>query len=257
MVAQALEVGTGDQPNRGFTTRRTQCPLRNGIQSFTETLWDIVGSRSRATFKYFNSYSRAAFNEVDVLICDESHRIRETSNSRFMARDKRSSKPQVREILDAAKVAIFFIDDRQIVRPNEIGSTRHIRQHAEAVNAHISEYELEVQFRCSGSDGFVNWIDNTLGVRKTANVLGMALDGFDFRIVASVDELEGAIRQRADADFTARVAAGFCWPWSQPRDDGTLVDDVVIGNYRRPWDAKPGSRRLAPGIPPAAMGHRS
>ena len=224
-----------------------------GSKAFTETLWDIIGSRSRATFKYFNSYSRAAFNEVDVLICDESHRIRETSNSRFMARARRSSKPQVREILDSTKVAIFFIDDRQIVRPNEIGSTRHIRQHAEAVNAQISEYELEVQFRCSGSDGFVNWIDNTLGVRKTANVLWDGSDGFDFRIVASVEELEREIRQRSDAGFTARVAAGFCWPWSEPRKDGTLVDDVVIGAYRRPWDAKPGNRRLAPGIPPASL----
>ena len=224
-----------------------------GSKAFTETLWDIIGSRSRATFKYFNSYSRAEFNEVDFLICDESHRIRETSNSRFMAREKRSSKPQVRELLDAAKVAIFFIDDHQIVRPNEIGSTRHIRQHADAVNAQISEYELEVQFRCAGSDGFVNWIDNTLGVRKTANVLWDGSDGFDFRIVASVEELEGAIRQRADAGFTARVAAGFCWPWSEPREDGTLVDDVVIGGYRRPWDAKPGNRRLAPGIPPASL----
>jgi len=224
-----------------------------GSKAFTETLWDIVGNRSRATFKYFNSYSRADFNEVDVLICDESHRIRETSNSRFTARERRSSRPQVRELLDAAKVAIFFIDDRQIVRPNEIGSTRHIRQHAEAVNAQISEYELEVQFRCSGSDGFVNWIDNTLGVRKTANVLWDGADGFDFRIVASVEALEAAIRKRADAGFTARVAAGFCWPWSEPREDGTLVDDVVIGSYRRPWDAKPGSRGLAPGIPPASL----
>src|SRR5262249_16829414 len=133
-----------------------------GSKAFTETLWDIIGNRSRATFKYFNSYARAAFNEVDVLICDESHRIRETSNSRFVAKAKRSTRPQVREILDAAKVAIFFIDDRQIVRPNEIGSTTHIRRHAAAVDAEISEYELEVQFRCAGSDGFVNWIDNTL-----------------------------------------------------------------------------------------------
>jgi hypothetical protein len=224
-----------------------------GSKAFTETLWDIIGSRSRATFKYFNSYGRAEFNEVDVLVCDESHRIRETSNSRYTAREKRSSRPQVRELLDAAKVAIFFIDDRQIVRPNEIGSTKHIRQHAEAVNAQISEYELEVQFRCSGSDGFVNWIDNTLGVRKTANVLWDGADGFDFRIVASVEALEDSIRQRASAGFTARVAAGFCWPWSEAREDGTLVDDVVIGSYRRPWDAKPGSRRLAAGIPPASL----
>jgi hypothetical protein len=65
--------------------------------------------------------------------------------------------------------------------------------------------------------------------------------------------LEATIRQRAQEGFTARVAAGFCWRWSEPRPDGTLVDDVVIGDYRRPWDAKPGNWRLAPGIPPASL----
>ena len=224
-----------------------------GSRVSTETLWEIIGSRSRATFKYFNSYGRAEFNEVDVLICDESHRIRETSNSRFLKRELRSSKPQVREILDAAKVAVFFIDDRQIVRPNEIGSTRHIVQHAEAVGAQVSEYELDVQFRCAGSDGFVNWIDNTLGVRRTANVIWDGSDGFDFRIVASPEALETTIRQRSDEGFTARVAAGFCWRWSDPLPDGTLAEDVVIEDYRRPWDAKPGNWRLAPGIPSASL----
>jgi hypothetical protein len=224
-----------------------------GSKAFTETLWEIIGTRSRATFKYFNSYGRAEFNEVDVLICDESHRIRETSNSRFLRRELRSTKPQLREILDAAKVSVFFIDDRQIVRPNEIGSTTHIRQQADALGAEVSEYELEVQFRCAGSDGFVNWIDNTLGVRRTANVIWDGADGFDFRIVGSPEELEETIRKRADEGFTSRVSAGFCWKWSPPQPDGTLVEDVVIGSYRRPWDAKPGNWHLAPGIPPAAL----
>jgi hypothetical protein len=212
-----------------------------------------VGNRSRATFKYFNSYGRAAFNEIDVLICDESHRIRETSNSRFTKRALRSPKTQVRELLDVSKVAVFFIDDRQIVRPNEIGSTAYIQRHAAEVGAEVSEYQLEVQFRCAGSDGFVNWIDNTLGVQRTANVIWDGADGFDFRILGSPHELEQKIRDRAEDGYTARVAAGFCWPWSEPRADGTLVEDIVIGDYRRPWDAKPGDWRLAPGIPPASL----
>ena len=39
--------------------------------------------------------------------------------------------------------------------------------------------------------------------------------------------------------------------WQSPFDDGTLVQDVVIGDYRRPWNAKPDANRLAPGIPKA------
>lgn len=224
-----------------------------GSKAFTETLWDIIGSRSRASFKYFNSYGRAEHNEVDVLICDEAHRIRETSNNRFTRKELRTKKPQIMEILEAAKVSVFFIDDKQVVRPNEIGSTKHILESAAQIGAEVSEFDLEVQFRCAGSDGFINWIDNTLGIRRTANVIWEGHEGFEFRIVASPDELERAIRGKAAQGFTARVSAGFCWPWSEPREDGTLVDDVVIGDYRRPWDAKPGSRNLAPGIPSAAL----
>jgi len=47
------------------------------------------------------------------------------------------------------------------------------------------------------------------------------------------------------------MMAGFCWPWSDPNADGTLIDDVTIGDFRRPWNAKPDARKLAPGIPPA------
>ncbi len=224
-----------------------------GSKAFTETLWQILGGRSRATFKYFNSYGRADPGEVDVLICDESHRIRETSNSRFTPKELRSKEPQVRELLRAAKVAVFFIDDRQIVRPNEIGSTAHIFDHAAELGAEVSDYALDVQFRCAGSDGFVNWIDNTLGIQRTANVIWDGADGFDFRIFDSPAALEASIREMSSMGHSARVAAGFCWPWSVPRPDGTLEDDVVIGDYRRPWDAKPGNWKLAPGIPPAAL----
>jgi hypothetical protein len=224
-----------------------------GSKAFTETLWEILGTRARVPFKYFNSYSKAQFDEIDVLICDEAHRIRETSANRYTRAADRSTKPQTRELLDAAKVVVFFIDDKQGVRPNEIGSTKYLMEQAMSVGAEVSEYTLEVQFRCAGSDGFVNWIDNTLGLQRTANVIWDGSEGFDFQIVSSPIELEERIRAKAKEGFSARVAAGFCWPWSPPRDDGTLVDDVVIGDYRRPWDAKPGNWRLAPGIPSAAL----
>lgn len=224
-----------------------------GSKAFTETLWSILGSRSKTVVKYFNSYGKADFNGVDVLICDESHRIRKTSDSRFTPKAERTNKPQIQEIIDASKVAVFFIDDRQVVRPNEIGSAPYIREVATANNCILSEYELAVQFRCAGSDGFVNWINNTLGIERTANVLWDGTESFDFRIVESPETLEAAMRDKVSNGFSARVAAGFCWPWSPPRRDGTLEEDVIIGEYRRPWDAKPGNWKLAPGIPSASL----
>jgi len=224
-----------------------------GSRAFTETLWKIVGRRGSVQFKYFNSYSNAEQNVIDVLIADEAHRIRETSNSRFTKKTNRSYKSQIEELLNASKVAVFFIDDHQVVRPNEIGSTEYIKKSVSKKNYKVFEYELEAQFRCSGSDAFVNWINNTLGIKRTANVIWDQKEEFDFKIYNDPFELENAIREKNRSGFTARVTAGFCWDWSMPNEDGTLKNDVIIGDYIRPWDAKPEARRLAPGIPKASL----
>jgi hypothetical protein len=47
--------------------------------------------------------------------------------------------------------------------------------------------------------------------------------------------------------------AGFCWPWSDPDNSGVLENDVEIGEYKRPWNAKPDSRKVAEGIPPSNL----
>jgi DUF2075 family protein/phage repressor protein C with HTH and peptisase S24 domain len=224
-----------------------------GSRAFTGTLREIIGTRGSAQFKFFNSYSGAEFNVIDILIADEAHRIRSTSNSRFTPRIKRTNLPQIEELLHASKVAVFFIDDDQVVRPNEIGSTEYIKENALKNNCKIYEYELEAQFRCNGSDAFVNWINNTLSIKRTANVIWDQHEEFDFKIFNSPLELENAIRQKVSEGFTGRVTAGFCWDWYMPNEDGTLKDDVVIGDYKRPWNAKPEARILAPGIPPASL----
>lgn len=223
-----------------------------GSKAFTETLRKIIGRRGAVQFNYFNSYGKAAANEIDVLICDEAHRIRKTSDSRFVKKSERTDVPQVEELISASKVAVFFVDDDQVVRPNEIGSSTYVTEHARRLGSDIEDYELEAQFRCNGSDAFVNWINNTLGIRQTANVLWTGTENFDFRVVDSLDELDRLIRERADTGSSARLAAGFCWPWSKPNPDGTLANDVQICSFKRPWNAKPDAGRLASGIPKAS-----
>jgi DUF2075 family protein len=224
-----------------------------GSRAFTETLRKIIGQRGAVQFKYFNSYSDAERNAVDILICDEAHRIRETSNARFTVAYKRTNLPQIKELFDVSKVAVFFIDDKQVVRPNEIGSVRYIKEQAVKNSYKVFEYQLETQFRCNGSEGFVNWINNTLGIERTANVLWDVKEEFDFQVFDSPAALEKAIKDRVKQGFTGRVTAGFCWDWSDPNPDGTLKDDVRIGDFIRPWDARPEARKLAPGIPKASL----
>jgi DUF2075 family protein len=221
-----------------------------GSRAFNETLWEILGPTSRQVVRYFHQYGTAPPGSLDLLILDEAHRIRATSNHRFMAPAQRSGKSQVRELLEAARVCVVFLDPAQVVRPDEVGSVETILAEAARQGADTRVLSLDAQFRCAGSEAYVDWVDNTLGVRRTGQALWEGDDGFDVRIVASPEELEAAIREKAAQGFTARMMAGYCWPWSKDLDEkGDLRLDVQVGGWRRPWNARPELTGLKPGIP--------
>ncbi|MET4730034.1 DUF2075 family protein [Lysobacter enzymogenes] len=224
-----------------------------GSKAFTSTLQKIVGRRAGQQFRYFNQFGAAKPNDVDVLLCDEAHRIRATSNHRFTKAAQRSDRPQIQEIVEAARVSVFFVDDQQVVRPNEIGSSQLIRDIAVQHRCALHESWLETQFRCAGSDGFVNWVDNTLDIRRTANVLfDQEQEVFEFRIVDSPEALDSLIRAKASEGHSARLVAGYCWPWSTELGaDGQLRNDVKIDGFERPWNARPDMTGLPKGVPKA------
>jgi DUF2075 family protein len=201
-----------------------------GSKAFTETLRKIMGPRGQELFTYTNGYVDAQANSVDVLVTDEAHRIRDVSSNRFTPANKKSGLKQLEELIAAARVSAFFIDDHQVVRPGEIGSVAY-----------------------NGSDAFVRWINTMLGIDDRPRFEWNDHDAFDFRIFQSPEALENAIKDKVQAGATGRLAAGFCWPWSDPNKDGTLQADVVLGNFSRPWNARPDSGRLAAGIPKSSL----
>jgi DUF2075 family protein len=85
----------------------------------------------------------------------------------------------------------------------------------------------------------------------TANAVWDGSEAFDFQIVDSVEQLDAMILSKGDEGDTARLPAGFCWRWSDPQADGTLVPSVKIGARQMPWNAKPDAGRHARGIPPS------
>nr|WP_301925363.1 DUF2075 domain-containing protein [Corynebacterium glaucum] len=226
-----------------------------GSRSFTQTMRKIAGHRSRQTqslFKYFNSFAQAEADGIDVLIADEAHRIRETSNNRFTKAANRSDRLQIDELVSAAKVPVFLLDDRQVVRHGELGSTFDIANFARMQGFEATVIELGEQFRCGGSAAYVEWVEQILGL-SGADPAEAALpvgDPFEVLVVDSPWELERLLKKKQSNGFTSRMTAGFCWPWSDPNSDG-LVDDVVLGDWARPWNNK-SDRRIGT-APPSAL----
>ncbi|WP_353708208.1 DUF2075 domain-containing protein [Cellulosimicrobium sp. ES-005] len=213
-----------------------------GSQSFTQTLRKVAGKGSRATqrmFMYFNSFMSAEQNALDVLVLDEAHRIRDKSVIRFTPkaiRDK--ARPQIDELLDAARVPVFLLDEHQVVRPGESGTVETIRSAAASHGMRVEYVNLADQFRAGGSQLYVEWVLRLLGLTEGGAVPWKGDDHFELRTARSPRELEVALEAQRERGFGARMTAGYAWRWSDPTPDGTLVSDVVIGDWSRPWNVK-------------------
>lgn len=101
----------------------------------------------------------------------------------------------------------------------------------------ILELELKTQFRCNGSDNYLDWIDDVIFKSSARINHTFKKDEYDFRVYSSPQALYDAIRTLYDKGKTARVAAGYCWHWStELAPNGDLKKDVVIGDFKMPWE---------------------
>jgi DUF2075 family protein len=149
---------------------------------------------------------------------------------------------QVEDVIKAAKTSIFFIDDDQAVRPDDIGTIKELKRVAEDLGAKIYEIELTAQFRCAGAEGYINWIDDVLQLKETANYNGWDKKSFDFKIFDNPNDLRDAINKKAKQNYSARVLAGYAWLWtsaSNGNQDGE-VEDVSIPefDFSMPWNSR-------------------
>ncbi|MEP7794674.1 DUF2075 domain-containing protein [Sanguibacter sp. 25GB23B1] len=226
-----------------------------GSRSFTQTMRQVAGkgsTRTKSLFKYFNSFMDAEPNGLDVVILDEAHRIRDTSVNRYTIKAIRDrARPQIEELLAVARVPVFLLDEHQVVRPGEMGTLTEIATHAAERGLAVTHVDLKAQYRAGGSDAYLDWVQRLLGLTPGGPTRWVDEETFAVDVVDSVEEMEGRLRAYRDAGFNARMTAGYCWPWSDPRSDGSLVDDVVVGSWRKPWNLK-GERRVG-GAPPASL----
>lgn len=169
------------------------------------------------------SFVNTKSNIFDSLIVDEAHRLNEKSGL-----FKNKGENQIKEIINASKFSVFFIDEDQKVTFDDIGEMEEIKKFARQLGANVYYADLTTQFRCNGSDGYLAWLDNALQIRETAN---KTLDGidFDFRIIDDPNELREVIFEKNKINNKARLVAGYCWDWVSKRNG--KIKDIIIPEY--------------------------
>lgn len=185
-------------------------------------------SRIANMFSGSGSFHSIENNTFDCLIVDEAHRLNEKSGL-----FNHLGENQIKEIISASKLSIFFVDEDQKVTLNDIGDREEIRFWANQQKAKVTELELESQFRCNGSDGYLAWLDNSLQIRTTANEI-LEDFGYDFQVIEDPKELHDLIKEKNKAKNKARLLAGYCWQWVSKKDP--QLCDIIIGDYEAQWN---------------------
>lgn len=142
------------------------------------------------------------------------------------------------------------------------------------VKVNVIELELTDQFRCNGSNNYINWVDKVLyksdNNQHDADEIILDTEKYEFEVFDTPQKLYEKIRSldgyAQDADLyiknqgdlfsykelyeytkeksytqSARMAAGYCWTWvGKALQNGDLPHDVSIPEYDfdMPWETK-------------------
>ncbi|MGR7001237.1 DNA/RNA helicase domain-containing protein [Yinghuangia aomiensis] len=212
---------------------------------------NVVAAAAPRGTKYLmrspGAYRKAESDGIDVLICDEAHRIQRTSSGMFDTNAMRAAaRPQIDELIDAAKVAVFLLDRHQTVRPGDVGSVDSIRAAARRRGAVVAPaVDLDGAFRCGGSRRYLDWVHNLFELEPEAvGKVWEPDDLMDVRTAQDMYQMTAYLRDKVAAGESARIAAGYAWQWRQANDDGTLPMDIVLDDgWQYPWNARSESTR--------------
>jgi hypothetical protein len=177
-------------------------------------------------------------NALDLVVADEAHRLWDFRKTEFRGYLKLlSDVPMAEEIMRASRVCAFFLDDNQSVRAGEIGRSSVLKAHAARLGIKVVEVDLNIQFRCNGSESYVHWVDHLLGFERDNDLQWLRFGGYDFVLAHSMPEMVASLERHRLLGERCRLIAGYCWKWSDPIGSSLVddVDDPRFGGWKGPW----------------------
>lgn len=210
---------------------KNQLPLREMFSTFAEVA-------------RYGAEKAEKDGPLDLVVADEAHRlwerrIRKAPSGTLLWR---SETPMIDEVLRASRVCAFFLDDNQSVRPGEIGRAAVIVEAAQRLGVQVEQIDLDVQFRCSGSQSYINWVDGLLGMHDGQDLTWREYGGYELTLRRDMAGVSEQLDQWSREGLTCRVIAGYCWRWSKKLSENLVHDvkDPRFGGWSGPWIEKTG-----------------
>ena len=170
-------------------------------------------------------------NFYDCLIVDEAHRLVRQMYGDFQGQN------QIMECINASLLTIFLIDENQKITTKDIGSIDEINKWANQLNSRVilnDDTTLTSQFRCNGSDQYIQLLNNILQIGESVDIDINELN-FDIKIFDDPNALRDELRKKNEINNKARMVAGYCYDWDVKNHRGDY--DIYLENdFKAKWN---------------------
>ncbi|MHC8950388.1 DNA/RNA helicase domain-containing protein [Sphingobacterium hungaricum] len=211
------------------------------MSSFRKTISNVFKNIKGLNAKMVIGPSEVVKKKYDLLIVDESHRLRRRvnlgsyygtfdKNSELLHLDKDHSS-ELDWIMIQSKKSILFYDQKQSIKPSDVSAHDFEKLRLKTT----TRYErLTTQFRVIGGMRYVNFINNLLD-NSTKDLKPYSDHSYESFLYESLDDMVDAINAREKQFGLSRMIAGFAWEWISKEDKSKY--DIVIGETKLHWNS--------------------
>ena len=176
--------------------------------------------------------SKCDVNGYDCLIVDEAHRLVKKMYGDW------NGENQVKECINASTLSIFLLDEDQAVTTKDIGSIDEVRYWCKELGSRLiitDETKLISQFRCNGSDAYIQFIDEILQRHEESIAVDLSELNFDFKVFDNPNEMREKLRVKNQENNKTRMVAGYCYDWNVKHRRGDW-DVILEDNFKAKWN---------------------
>lgn len=180
-------------------------------------------------------------HHFDIIICDESQRLRQGKNlGKYYVHFKKGNErlgfdntyDELDWILANSDSQVLFYDDKQSTSPSDITHESFEHRLCERRRG-IRPIKLDEQMRIGAGGDYVPYIFDVLHQR--ANELKL-FENYEFKLFTSFGDMVKGLEEKESDMGLCRLCTGYAWEW-KAKEDKTLVDISIDGVHIQ-WNSQ-------------------
>jgi DUF2075 family protein/predicted GIY-YIG superfamily endonuclease len=214
------------------------------MSSFRNTLKKVFSNIKGLTNKMVIGPAEVANSNFDILIVDESHRLRRRVNlgAYFGSFDTAAQKMGFEKgesneldwIVKQSNFQILFYDYGQSIKPSDIEKSKfdELKYNNQK---NIAIHQLKSQFRVKGGLDYVAYLDNLLNCKLPESKSKIDIPGYEFLFFEDLGKMVSEIKIKNRKYGLCRILAGYSWKWISKGVENKF--DIEIGDIKLKWNS--------------------